>query len=78
VGVHANLVLTWVVAAVAVLVHGTLVAFLEPRVAQIGLGAALGGAARNVIDRFRRGVLVITRKCRILDRERGSRVPVLR
>ncbi len=34
------------------------------------------GRSDDVLAAFQAGVLVITRKCRILDGERGSRVPV--
>jgi signal peptidase II len=53
----SSLVLLWGVAAVAVLGLAWL-EFSSDLVAQVGLGASLGGASGNLLDRLRRGAIV--------------------
>lgn len=53
-----SVLLQWALALALVLLVIQAGLFFQGQAAQAGLGAALGGAASNVVDRFRRGAVV--------------------
>jgi signal peptidase II len=52
------LLIVWGVSALGILLLVRYSQFFQQQVAQVGLGAALGGATSNVCDQLRRGVII--------------------